>query len=51
MKIAKNCSTIMLSLVNDILDFGRHENKKLELNNEDINLEEFLEETIGILMF
>jgi len=41
----------MLSLVNDILDFGRHENKKLELNSEEFNLEKLLEETIGIMMF
>jgi len=44
MIIAKNCSTIMLSLVNDILDFGRHENKKLELNYENVDLEKFMEE-------
>jgi len=51
MQIAKNCSTIMLSLVNDFLDFGRHENKKLELNIAEFDIEALLQETIGIMMF
>ena len=47
--IAKNCSNLMLYLVNDILDFSQLESKKFLLNMQDINLESILEEIISVL--
>ncbi|CDW81597.1 multi-sensor hybrid histidine kinase [Stylonychia lemnae] len=48
---AKNCSNLMLYLVNDILDYSQIETKSLVLNVDQINVKIFLEECISILQF
>jgi len=49
--IAKNCSNLMLYLVNDILDFSQLESKKFLLNMQEVSLENILEEVICVLQF
>jgi len=49
--VAKNCATIMLSLVHDILDIARCESRTLELNYASIQTESFLKEALSILQF
>eukprot|EP00347_Sterkiella_histriomuscorum_P007464 403348815 len=50
-KIAKNCSNLMLYLVNDILDYSQIESQKLLLNYESTDIESVLEECTGVLKF
>eukprot|EP00347_Sterkiella_histriomuscorum_P018473 403345385 len=50
-KIAKNCSNLMLYLVNDILDYSQIESQKLLLNYESTDIEQVLEECTGVLKF
>jgi len=52
LRIARNCTSLMLFLVNDILDFSQLEAKKLVLNIEDgISPEKVLSECIELLSF
>eukprot|EP00347_Sterkiella_histriomuscorum_P001402 403372173 len=46
---AKNCSRLMLFLVNDILDFSQLESKKLVLSYENVNIRKLSEECFSIL--
>eukprot|EP00347_Sterkiella_histriomuscorum_P013635 403363966 len=46
---AKNCSRLMLFLVNDILDFSQLESKKLVLNQEFVSLRKIAAECFSIL--
>jgi signal transduction histidine kinase len=48
---AKNCSNLMLSLVNNTLDFSQLESKKLVLNYSRVNLSAIIDECIDILTF
>ena len=50
--VAMNCSKLMLFLVNDILDFSQHEEKKMILNmTEVVNLAHIIGECIDVLKF
>jgi two-component system, sensor histidine kinase and response regulator len=49
--IAKNCSNLMLYLVNDILDFSQLESKKFLLNLQEVCIKDVLEECISVLEF
>ncbi|CDW78214.1 multi-sensor hybrid histidine kinase [Stylonychia lemnae] len=49
--IAKNCSNLMLYLVNDILDFSQLESKKFLLNLQDVFIQNTLDECISVLSF
>ncbi len=49
--IAKNCSNLMLFLVNDILDFAQTEVKKLVLNIEEVNVRELIDQCVSIIKF
>lgn len=50
--VAMNCSKLMLFLVNDILDFSQHEEKKMILNmTEVVNLAQIIGECIDVLKF
>ncbi|CDW83148.1 histidine kinase-dna gyrase b-and hsp90-like domain containing protein [Stylonychia lemnae] len=48
---AKNCSNLMLYLVNDILDYSQLESQKLLLNIEDTDIKQLIEECITVLRF
>eukprot|EP00347_Sterkiella_histriomuscorum_P020188 403338764 len=48
---AKNCSNLMLYLVNDILDYSQLETKELLLNYEAIDIQSILEECTSVLKF
>eukprot|EP00347_Sterkiella_histriomuscorum_P023190 403335608 len=48
---AKNCSTLLLFLVNDILDYSQLESKKILTNCENIIIEQTLKECIEVLNF
>ena len=48
---AKNCSNLMLYLVNDILDYSQIESKKLMLNIDSTPIKNILQECINILKF
>eukprot|EP00347_Sterkiella_histriomuscorum_P004818 403358973 len=48
---AKNCSNLMLYLVNDILDYSQLETKELLLNYEATDIESILEECTSVLKF
>ncbi|CDW82172.1 multi-sensor hybrid histidine kinase [Stylonychia lemnae] len=50
-KTAKNCSQLMLYLVNDILDFSQLESQKLMLNIDWVEIKTLLEECINVLKF
>jgi PAS domain S-box-containing protein len=45
----KNSADSLLSLINDILDFSKIEAGKLDIENIDFNLRDWLEETISVL--
>jgi signal transduction histidine kinase len=49
--IAKNCSKLMLFLVNDVLDYAQYESKTLVLNKELINISKLLDQCVNIMMF
>ncbi len=49
--IAKNCSNLMLFLVNDILDFAQSEVKKLVLNIEVVNVRDIINQCVSIIKF
>eukprot|EP00347_Sterkiella_histriomuscorum_P015384 403357221 len=49
LQTAKNCSRLMLFLVNDILDFSQLESKKLVLSYENVNIRKLSEECFSIL--
>ncbi|CDW77636.1 multi-sensor hybrid histidine kinase [Stylonychia lemnae] len=48
---ARNCSNLMLYLVNDILDYSQLESQKLLLNIEVTNIYQILDECISVLSF
>eukprot|EP00347_Sterkiella_histriomuscorum_P017812 403347893 len=48
---AKNCSALLLFLVNDILDYSQLESKKILTNYENIRIEQTLKECIEVLNF
>ncbi|CDW73169.1 histidine kinase-dna gyrase b-and hsp90-like domain containing protein [Stylonychia lemnae] len=50
-KTAKNCSQLMLYLVNDILDFSQLESQKLMLNIDWVEIKTLLEDCINVLKF
>lgn len=51
-KIAKNCSSLMMFLVNDMLDFSQLEAKKLVLNIMDgVSISQLIKESIELLSF
>lgn len=45
----KNSSKILLSLVNEILDFAKYESGKMELVDSDFSVAELLEQTVDIV--
>ncbi|GEM_PF-3109675 len=47
LEAVKSCSDALLSLVNGVLDLTRIESKRLELEEEDFNLEETIYEVLG----
>lgn len=47
----RNCSNLMLYLVNDILDFSQIEQKKFLLNLDLIKIEALLEDCLSVLSF
>eukprot|EP00347_Sterkiella_histriomuscorum_P000322 403376324 len=49
LQTAKNCSRLMLFLVNDILDFSQLESKKLVLSYENVDIRKLSEECFQIL--
>ncbi len=51
-RIAKNCTNLMMFLVNDILDFSQFEAEKLVVNlQEDVSVENILKDCIELLSF
>ena len=48
---AKNCSNLLLHLVNDILDYSQIESRKIKTNKDVISLEKVIKESIEILSF
>ena len=51
-KVARNCTNLMLFLVNDILDFAQLEDNKIVLNaNQDVSLDSLLSECLEVLRF
>jgi len=49
LKIAHNSAKQLLSLINNILDVSKLENKKLMLENQPFNLEKLLQETVELI--
>ena len=49
---AKDCTSLMMVLVNDILDFAQLEEKKIVINmNQAVNLAKIVQECTQILLF
>ncbi|CDW86955.1 multi-sensor hybrid histidine kinase [Stylonychia lemnae] len=48
---AKNCSNLLLYLVNDILDYSQFESQKLLMNPEDVSIEDIIMECLDVLRF
>ncbi|CDW87942.1 multi-sensor hybrid histidine kinase [Stylonychia lemnae] len=48
---AKNCSNLLLYLINDVLDYSQLESSKLMLNIEATNLRQIVQECINVLKF
>eukprot|EP00347_Sterkiella_histriomuscorum_P006698 403351777 len=48
---AKNCSNLLLFLVNDILDYSQLESKKIQTNKDNVCIEQTIRDCIEVLSF